>query len=62
MHFEFVHHNVSTNEMNNGKMEYTKFGKVGLNKHVNSPHIIVPQKAHQWVRFRMKKHFGVTLA
>lgn len=63
MHFEFVHHNVSANEMNNGKMEYTKFGKVGLNNHdhVNLPHSTVLQKAHQWARFCMKKHFGVTL-
>lgn len=29
-HFEFVHHNVFANGLNEGKMEYTKFGKVGL--------------------------------
>lgn len=26
-HFEFVHHNVSTHDMNEGKMNYAKFGK-----------------------------------
>jgi hypothetical protein len=30
-HFEFVHHNVSVEDMNDGKMEYTKSGKLGLN-------------------------------
>jgi hypothetical protein len=30
-HFEFVHHNISTDDMNDGKMKYEIFGKVGLN-------------------------------
>ena len=30
-HFEFIHHNVYTNDMNKGKVEYAKFSKVGLN-------------------------------
>lgn len=29
-HFEFVHHNVSIDDMNEGKMEYAKFGKLRL--------------------------------
>lgn len=29
-HFEFVHHNVLADDMNGGKMEYAKFGKLGL--------------------------------
>ena len=27
-HFEFVHYNVSADDMNNGKMEYVKFGRL----------------------------------
>ena len=60
-HFEFVHHNVSANDMS-GNMEHTKFGKVGLNNHVSLSHGNVLQRAHQWTHFRIKKHFGVTLA
>lgn len=37
-HFEFVHRNVSAEDMNDGKMEYTKFGKVGLNNCVILSH------------------------
>jgi hypothetical protein len=58
-HFEYVHHNVA-NDMN-GKMEYTKFGKVGLNNRVSLSHSNVLQRAHQWTHFRMKKHFGALL-
>lgn len=36
--FEFVHHNMSADDMNVGKMEYTKFGKVGLKNHVSLSH------------------------
>lgn len=33
-HFEFVHHNVSANDMNEGKMEYAKFGKISFNNYI----------------------------
>ena len=29
-HSKFVHHNVSAHDMNEGKMEYAKFNKVGI--------------------------------
>ena len=29
-HFEFVHHSVWVEDMNDGQMVYRKFGKVGL--------------------------------
>jgi hypothetical protein len=59
-HFEFVHHDVSAHDMNEGKMEYAKFGKVGFNNYVNLSHSNILQRAHQWTRFRMRKHLGVT--
>ena len=34
-HFEFVHHNVLLEDMNDNKMEYEKFGKMGLNNRVS---------------------------
>lgn len=58
--FEFVHHNVSANDMNVGKLEYTKFGKVGLNNHVSFSHSSILQMVHQWACFCMKKPLGVT--
>lgn len=36
--FEFVHHNVSSNDMSEGKTECAKFGKVGLQNYVNLSH------------------------
>ena len=54
-HFEFVHHNVSTNDMNQGTMEYAKFGKVRLNNYVGLSHSNILQRAHQWACFCMKK-------
>lgn len=60
-HFEFVHNNVSTHDMNEGKMEHAKFGRMGLNNHVGLSHSNVFQRAHQWARFCMKKHLGATL-
>ena len=36
--FEFVHHNVSVDDMNDKKLEYAKFGKVGLNNHTSLSH------------------------
>lgn len=49
--FEFVHHIVLWEDMNDGKMEYTKLGKVGLNICASLSHRNVFQKAHQWVCF-----------
>jgi hypothetical protein len=34
-HFGFVHHNVFAKEMNQRKMKYAKFEKVGLNNRVD---------------------------
>ena len=59
--FEFVHHNISAEDMNDGKLEYVKLGKVGLNNRVSLPHSDVLQRAHQRVRFHMTKHLGVAL-
>lgn len=47
--------------MNDGEMEYAKFGKVGLNNQVSLSHIRNSQRAHQWARICMKKHLVVTL-
>ena len=59
--FEFVHHNVYANDMNERKMEYAKSEKVGSNNHVSLSHRNILQMAHQWPRFLMKKCLGVTL-
>ena len=37
-HFEFVHHNVLVEDMNDGKMEYVKFGKMDLNNQLSVSH------------------------
>ena len=60
-HFKFIHHNVFAQDMNDGKLEYAKFGKIGLNNSVCPSHSNTLQRAHQWAHFRMKKHLGVTL-
>ena len=36
--FEFVHHKVFAPDMNGGKMEYAKCGKVGLKNRVSLSH------------------------
>lgn len=36
--FEFVHHNVFANNMNEGKLEYAKFIKVSLKNHASLSH------------------------
>lgn len=59
-HFEFVHYNVFAEDRSEGKMKYTKFGKVGLKKCVSLSHNNILQCAHQWARSRMKKHLGVS--
>jgi hypothetical protein len=50
--------------MNEGKMEYAKFGKAGLNNnHVSFSHSNILQRARQGGGvFCMKKYLGVTLA
>jgi hypothetical protein len=50
-HFKFVQHNVCAEDMNDGKMEYAKFGKVGLNNGVSLSHSNILQRAHQRARF-----------
>ena len=42
-----MHQNVSVDDMNEGKIEYAKFGKVGLNNCVSSPHHNILQRVHQ---------------
>ena len=37
-HFEFVHRNVSSKDVNKGILEYAKFEKVGLQNEVNLSH------------------------
>lgn len=58
---EFVHTTVTMEDMNEDKMEYAKFGKVGLKNHANLSHSNILRKAHQWDHFFMKKHLGVSL-
>lgn len=56
-HFEFVHHNVSADVMNEGKLECAKFGKVGLNNRLSLSHSNILQRTY----FCMKKQLGLTL-
>lgn len=60
-HFKIVNHNVSTNDANEGKMQYAKYGKVGLNNSVCLSHSNILQMAYQQTCFGMKKYLGVTL-
>lgn len=60
-HFEFVHHNVSADDVDEDKLHYAKFKNVGLDNHVNFSHSNISQRAHQWACFRVKKHLGDTL-
>lgn len=46
-HFQFVHHNVSINDMNEGEMEYVKFEKVGLKNYVSLSYSNTLQRIHQ---------------
>ena len=56
-HFECVHHNISADDMYEGKLEDLKFGKVGLNNRVSLSHSYSLQRAHQWTRFRHEEAF-----
>lgn len=58
---ECVHHIVLVKDMNNGKLEYVKFGKVGLNNCASPLDSNIFQKAHQWPHFHKKNHLGATL-
>ena len=44
-----------------GKMEYAKIGNAGPKNHVSLSYNNILQQAHQWTRFRMKKHLHVSL-
>lgn len=44
--------------MNDGKMEYVKFSKAGLNNLVSLSHNNILQKAHKWARFSYGKTLG----
>jgi hypothetical protein len=46
-HFECVHHSISATDLYDGKLEYSEFGEVGLNNHVNLSHSYILQRAHQ---------------
>jgi hypothetical protein len=54
-HFEFLHHNIWADDMNEDKLEYKKFGKIGLNNCVGLSHSNILQMAHEWAQFCMKK-------
>lgn len=56
--FWVVHHDVSANYMNEGKMEFAKFGHVRL-KNCMSLSLSNVLTAHQWARFCMRNHLGV---
>lgn len=56
-----MHHSVSAGDMNEGKMEYAKFEKVGLNNCVSLSQSNMLQRAHQRARFHIKKYLGATL-
>lgn len=59
--FEFVHHNVLGDDMNEGNMEYAKIGKISLKNHVSLSHGNILQRANQRARPCMKEHLGVSL-
>ena len=50
-HFEFVHHNIFSYDMYEGKSEYAKFGRFGLNNCVNLSHSKHIAKGSQWAHF-----------
>ena len=53
-HLEFVHHNVSAGDMNEGMTEYAMCGKVGLS--MCASHRDILQKAHKWMHFHRKTY------
>ena len=57
-HFEFVHRTISMEDMNEGKLEYAKFRKFGLNSCETPYHRNILKMAHQWAQFPLKKPLG----
>lgn len=57
-HFEFVHHNVYVDDINEGKMEYVKFMKVGLNNCVSLSHSNIFAKGSSMGMFSYEEVFG----
>lgn len=57
-----MHYNVSVDDMNEGTLKYSKFGKVNLNNRVNLFHNDILQRAHLWARFHMRKCLDFMLA
>lgn len=43
--------------MNEGKLGYVKFGKVGANNCMNLSHCNILPRAYQWAHCRMKNGF-----
>lgn len=50
--------NVYAEHMNEGEMKHAKFGKVGLNNHVNLSPSNILQRAHQWATVLYEEVFG----
>ena len=52
-HFEFVHHNVLAEDMNDGKLEYVKLNKVGMNNCVSLSHSNILQRVSSmgWILY-----------
>lgn len=59
--YEFVHHNISSDDMNREKLDYAKFGKVGAKNRVSLFHSNILQRSHLWTKFCMRKHLVVSL-
>lgn len=59
--FEFVHHNIYSDDMNREKLDYAKFGKVGVKNRVSLFHSNILQRSHLWTKSCMRKHLGVPL-
>lgn len=45
-HFEFLHYNMSEDDMNEENMKYAKFGKVKLKNHMRLSHSNILQRIH----------------
>ena len=52
--FGIVHHNVSSEDVNEVKMEYAKFGKAGLKNRVSPSHSNIVHRPNQWARVHVK--------
>ena len=56
-HFECVHHHVSSYNMNEGTMEYAKFGEVNLKNRVS----LNDSNSLERAQFHMEKPSGISL-